>query len=322
MNLNFGKFMKKITSVFIPVCIIIFISFHDLYSQSTYEFLKLDMSARAGALAGSFVSNNDDPDVIFYNPAGIQFLDKPAASFSFVKHLLDINLASLAYTTNLPKIGKVGAAVKYINYGSFTQADEFGNKTGEFGAGEFAFMLGYANLLDNNFSYGVNAKFIFSKIADRSSTAAAFDVGLHYQIPSDLIDFGFAILNVGSQISAYYNTKENLPLDIVLGVSKRMEHLPVRLSLDFHDLNQQQDSFFQRFQSFSFGAEFYLSKVLNLRFGYNNQQRNDLAIAQSAGLAGINIGIGALISGYRFDYGYSSLGLIGSLNRISITTSF
>jgi len=314
--------MKKTTSAFISAFFIIILSFNNLYSQSTYEFLRLDMSARASALAGSFVSNADDPDVIFYNPAGLQFLEKPQASFSFVKHLLDINLASLAYSTNLANIGRIGAAVKYINYGSFTQADEFGNKTGEFGAGEFAFMLGYCNLLDNNFSYGVNAKFIFSKIADRSSSAAAFDVGLHYALPSDMMDFGFAILNVGSQISAYYSTKEDLPLDIVLGVSKRMEHLPVRLSLDFHDLNEQQNTFFQKFQSFSLGAEFYLSKVLSLRFGYNNQQRNDLAIAQSAGLAGINIGLGALISGYRFDYGYSSLGLIGSLNRISVTTSF
>ena len=46
------------------------------FTQNTYEFLRLDMSARAGALGGSFVSNNDDPDVIFYNPAGIRCLKK------------------------------------------------------------------------------------------------------------------------------------------------------------------------------------------------------------------------------------------------------
>ncbi len=315
--------MNKKSSIIISAFLITLILFGNLYSQSsTYEFLRLDLSARAAALAGSFVSNNDDPDVIFYNPAGLQFLGKPEASFSFVKHLLDINLASLAYTTDLPKIGRVGAAVKYINYGTFTEADEFGNKIGTFSAGEFAFLLGYSNLLGKNISYGVNAEFIFSKIADRVSTAAAFDVGLHYAIPSDMIDFGFAILNVGSQITSYYNTKEKLPLDIAFGVSKRMEHLPVRLSLDFHDLDRQQDTFFQKFSSFSLGAEFYLSKVLTLRFGYNNQQRSDLAVGQSAGLAGIDLGLGALISGYRFDYGYSSLGLIGSINRISVSTTF
>ncbi len=320
MKHQFGKFMKKAAwSIFF---LLFFVGFNNSFCQeSTYQFLKLDMSARAAALGGSFVSNNDDPDVIFYNPAGIEFLEKNPVSFSFVKHLLDINLASLSYSTDINGIGKFGGAIKYINYGTFTQADEFGNKTGEFGAGEVAFYVGYANLLDNNFAYGVNVKFIYSKIADRSSTAAAFDVGLHYSIPSNLTDIGFSILNAGAQISSYYSTSENLPLDIVLGVSKKMEHIPVRLSLDFHDLNEQQDSFFQRFKSFSLGAEFYLSQVMRLRFGYDNQMRSDLTIGQSAGLAGFNLGLGANVSNYRFDYGFSSLGMIGAIHRISISTN-
>jgi long-subunit fatty acid transport protein len=86
--------MKKLF-LLLPVLLITNLSF----SQNTYEFLRLDMSARAGALGGSFVSNHDDPDVIFYNPAGMQLLTDNPVSFSFVKHLLDINLASLSYST-------------------------------------------------------------------------------------------------------------------------------------------------------------------------------------------------------------------------------
>ena len=70
-----------------------------LFSQNTYEFLRVDMSARAASLGGTFVSNHDDPNVIFYNPAGINLLTESPISFSFVKHLLDINLASLSYST-------------------------------------------------------------------------------------------------------------------------------------------------------------------------------------------------------------------------------
>ena len=312
--------MKKTTGlIFI---ILILFSFNNSFSQqSTYQFLNLDMSARAASLAGSFVANNDDPDVIFYNPAGLELLDKNPVSFSFVKHLLDINLASLSYSTVINNLGRFGGAIQYINYGTFTGFDEFGNKTGDYGAGEFALTLGYANLLDNNFAYGINVKLIYSKLADRSSSAAAFDVGLHYSIPSNLTDIGFSILNVGTQMSSYYSTKENLPLDIVLGISKKMEHVPLRLSLDFHNLNEQQDSFFQKFKAFSLGAEFYLSKVLELRFGYNNQMRNDLTIGQTAGLAGFDIGLGVNITNYRFDYGFSSLGMIGAIHRISVSTN-
>ena len=312
--------MKKISSLILITTFFIFFLFSNSFSQ-TYQFLNLDLSARAAALGGTFVANNDDPDVIFYNPAGLSLLKKNPISFSFVKHLLDINLASLSYSTEWKGVGRIGAAVSYINYGTFTQADENGNKTGQFGAGETAFILGYSNSLGDDYYYGANVKFIYSSIADRSSTAIALDLGLHYAIPSALTDVGFAILNAGTQITEYYSTKEDLPFDVVLGVSKKMEHLPLRLSLDFHNLNANTSSFFKKFDAFSIGAEFYLSRVLSLRFGYNNSVRNDLTIGSFAGLAGFNVGIGAIISNYEFDYGFSSMGLVGGLHRISVSTS-
>ncbi len=312
--------MKKL----IPLSLILFLfSFGNLFGQgeTTYDFLNVDMSARAGALGGTFVANNDDPDVIFYNPAGLAMLNKTPVSFSFVKHLLDINLASLSYSTDLKNIGRIGAAVKYINYGSFNGYDEAGNPTGKYGAGEVAFLAGYANQLDRNFYYGANAVFIFSKIQDYTSTGLAVDLGLHYAIPSDMTDIGFSILNAGSQLSTYASTRENLPLDVAVGISKKMQHIPLRLSLDFHYLNLNQTKLLAHLKYFTIGAEFSLSKVLTLRLGYDNQRRQDLQIGSYAGIAGFNAGIGIQISRYRFDYGFSSLGLVGALHRISISTN-
>lgn len=292
-----------------------------LFSQNTYEFLRIDPSARASALGGSFVSVTDDADVVFYNPAGIGYLTGNPISFSFVKHLLDINLASLSFSTEVEDIGRFGTAIKYINYGTFEQADEFGNRNGEFGAGELATIIGYSNNLDENFYYGANAKIIYSKIADRSSSAIGMDLGLNYSFPEEMLSIGFAILNVGSQISSYYSTKEKLPIDVVLGVSKKLERIPVLLSLDFHRLNDNQNSFSQRFKNFNFGAELTLSKVLKLRLGYDSQKRRDLKIGTTAGIAGFNLGIGATVSSYQFDYAYSSYGMIGALHRIGISTN-
>jgi len=303
------------------IALILFFVSINIKAQNTYEFLRLDMSARAGALGGSFVSNNDDPDVIFYNPAGLQLLTDNPVSFSFVKHLLDINLASISYSTEFNDMGRFGLAAKYINYGTFKGADENGRLTNEFGAGEAAFILGYANRLDENFYYGANVKFIYSGIENYSSSAVGFDVGLHYAVPSQQINVGFAILNVGTQLSSYFNTKEDLPLDFVLGISKRLEYLPLRLSLDFHKLNEDRDDFLQKFKAFTVGAEFTLSKTLRLRFGYDNEKRNELKIGSFAGIAGFNAGLGAVISDYRFDYGFSSMGAIGELHRISISTT-
>jgi len=308
------------TKSFFIVTIIIFLS-TSIFGQKTYEFLRLDLSPRAGALGGSFVSNSDDPNVIFYNPAGLKLIKDQKISFSYVNHLLDINLASVSYTQDVGTWGRFGAAVEYISYGSFTQADQFGNKTGEFNVGELALLLGYANNLEENLYYGANLKFINSSIADQSSSALAFDLGLHYSIPSEGLSFGIALLNSGFQLSKFFNTKEDLPVDLVLGISKKMEHLPLTLSVDFHRLNRGDDPYTGRFEAFSVGAEFDLSNAFTIRFGYNNEKRKELKIGDFGGLAGFNLGLGLLVSKYYFDYGYSSLGEIGSMHRIGISTS-
>lgn len=292
------------------------------FGQTTYDFLRMDMSARAAALGGSFVTNNDDVDVIFFNPAGMGFLEKDPVSFSFVKHLMDINLFSLTYSTEFENIGRFGTGIQYINYGSFDEADEFGNITGEFGAGELAFLVGYTNEFMANFYYGANAKFIYSSIADKSSSAIGLDLGVNYEFPELMLNLGASVLNMGTQLSSYVDTKEDLPLDVLIGVSKRLEKLPVRLSLDFHNLNEQRDEFYQHFKGFTFGAEFYLSKVFTLRFGYDNERRSDFKIGSSSGIAGFNGGLGVKVSDYRFSYAYSSLGTVGALQSISLSTAF
>jgi hypothetical protein len=308
--LNIGKYLHQIQRNFmnrtlILLIAIVLLSFGNSFSQNTYEFLRVNSSARAGALGGSFLTYFDDADIIFFNPAGMK-----------------LSLASLAYSTDIEGVGRFGTALQYINYGTFDKADEFGNRTGEFGAGEFAFLVGYAGALDENFYYGANAKIIYSSIADHSSSALALDLGLHYAIPKHKINIAFVVLNLGTQLSSFLDTIEDLPIDVALGISKRLENLPLRLSLDFHKLNEKRDDFIKHFKAFSVGAEFYLSKVFSLRFGYNNEKRDELKVGTTAGIAGFNMGLGIQVSTYRFDYGYSSFGTIGGLHRITLLTAF
>lgn len=304
------------------IFVILFLFSTLTYSQSTYKFLNLDTSPRAAAVAGSFVSNNDDPNVVFYNPAGINFLQNSPISFSFLKHLMDINSASLVYSKEFESIGRFGATVKYINYGEFTKADENGTRYGNFGAGDLLFMLGYGNKIDLNFYYGANVKFIYSGIGEYSSTAIAFDLGLHYEFPESRWNFGFSILNLGSQLSSYIDTKEDLPLDIRLGFSKQLENLPFRFFWSFNKLNEKHESFWDRFKQITFGGEFKLGQSFRLRFGYDNEKRRELKLGSStAGLAGFSLGLGFNVSTYTVDYAFSSMGSIGSLHRFGISTN-
>jgi hypothetical protein len=292
-------------------------------SNSTYDFLRADVSARAGALAGSYVTIMNDATSIFYNPAGLSTLEKPAGSLGFFKHLMDINSGYVTYSQPYEDLGYFGIGVLYVNYGSFDETDDLGNKLGStFSASDLALSLGYSNTIEENLYWGANAKFIYSSIAGTTSTGLAADLGILYNIPDSRVTIGASLRNLGGQLSSYLSTKENLPLDFVVGASVVPKGIPLLLNLNFHKLNDDVKTFGERFKAFSVGGEFTLSKVLQARVGYNNEQRQELKTGTSAGLAGFSGGIGITVQDYKVDYALSSLGSIGSLHRITIGTTY
>ncbi|MBI2428267.1 MAG: type IX secretion system protein PorQ [Ignavibacteriales bacterium] len=287
--------------------------------RPTYDFLRQDVSARASAMAGSFVSMNGDPTGVFYNPASIGTALSPQAVFGYTNHLLDINAGFAVYSQELPDIGVFGLGVNYINYGTFDETDVLANKLGTFGAGDMALSLSLARLYDENIYYGVTAKLIYSSIADVSSSAIAADIGLLYLIPGDdPMSFGISLSNIGTQLDPYMETKESLPFELKIGGTIKPQHLPLQLNLNFHKLNEERDSFAERFNAFSLGGEFTLSKALRFRFGYNNERRKELKIGTSAGMAGFSLGGGLVLNKLRLDYSFNSLGKIGSMSRITV----
>jgi hypothetical protein len=264
----------------------------------------------------------NDPNVLFYNPGALTTLTESRGSAGFLKHLLDVNGGYLSYSHPLEGIGTMGAGIIYMDYGTFTETDESMNTLGTFGARDLAVVVGLGRSIDEVTSVGVNVKLIHSSIAEFSSTGLAIDAGILYLIPSQNISIGASILTLGTQLKTYNGTKEPLPLDVTIGITKRPEHLPVLLNLDFHRLADKQDNLVSHFSAFSLGAEFLMSESVRLRLGYNNQQRKDLKLGTSAGLAGISLGGGIVVSEYILDYAFNSYGKIGSLHRISIGTSF
>jgi len=303
------------------IILIIALLSSNLFSQSAFEFLKLDASARSAAIGGAFVSNVDDPNSIFYNPSSIQFVEPNSVSFGYLKHLLDVNSGFASYTTKIKGVGKVGFGLMYTNYGSFDELDEFGNASGSFSAGDLGLVANYSGMVRENLSYGVNVKLIYSSIYNVNSVAFAGDFGLLYYDAPKQFSAGISILNVGSQLKAYYNSKEKLPVDVRLGMSKKLEHTPFRLYLEFTKLNQSNGGRFSDFSNFILGGEIYTSSALTLRFGFNNEKRKEFKVGTTTGTEGFNLGLGINLSGYKFDYALSSFGKIGLLHRINLTTS-
>jgi hypothetical protein len=289
---------------------------------SAYGFLRNDVGARAAALAGSFNTIQGDPDILFYNPAGLATLQSSQASIGFFKHLLDINAGHLTYSTEVEGLGRFGAGILFTNYGSFDETDVLGNTIGSFGATDIALSVGYAFTLEENLYLGGAAKFIYSGIGSYTSTGIGADLGVLYTVPESHLALGASIRNLGAQLSAFSTTREDLPLDVGIGASIIPKGLPLLLNLGVHRITDDADDFLARFRSFTVGGEFTLSTVVLLRIGYDNARRKDFKIGSSAELAGFSAGLGIFVSGYHVDYALSSLGKAGELHRVSVSTTF
>jgi long-subunit fatty acid transport protein len=287
-------------------------------STGTYDFLRLEAGARVAALNGTSVSLTNDPNLLFSNPASLSTLSRRSASVGYLKHLLDVNSGNLSYGQSIGDYGFVGGGILFVDYGSMDKTDELFNVLGTFGARDLAVVGGWGYGLNENASIGASLKFIYSSIADYSSTGLALDIGALYQLPEERITLGASILNLGTQLSTYAGAREKLPLDMTIGMSIQPKGLPAVLSLNFHKLNEADNGFFSRFAQFSVGAEFLLSENIQLRAGYNNERRTDLKLGTSSGLAGFAFGGGVRVSDYLVDYAFTSYGAIGGLHRVSL----
>lgn len=285
-----------------------------------FDFLRVETGAKASSLAGAFDTYADDPNAMFYNPASLSTITKSKVSAGFGKYLLDMNFGTMAYAQKYKDIGWFGIGIKYFDYGTFERTDENGIATGEaFNANDLMFSVGYGNFIYEKVNYGITLKYIYSGIAEYKSSAFAVDFGLQYHIPSSQLSLSFGINNLGSQLSSYISKKEKLPLDIRVGISKRLEHTPVRLNVTFAKLNESREKIIQHLKSFSIGAEFIFSDYVSARIGYDNESRQDMKLGTSLGISGFSTGLGIRFAEkYVFDYSLNSLGKVGSTHRVNL----
>lgn len=302
--------------------VLFFLATTVLAKDTPFNFLRNTGSARSAALGGAFVSIPDDPSAVFFNPASVSTLKSRNFSFTFFKHVLDVNSGSVSYLRKFDNVGNFAFAATYTNYGSFDRTNSDGQLIGTFGANDFALGVTYSNILDTNFYYGATAKIISSNIDKYSSLAVAIDFGLLYLIPEKNTSIGFSILHTGTQLKTFDGTRESLPLDVRIGISHRLRGLPLLLNFNFYNLSEETRKFFDRFLKFSIGGEFYFGENVNLRFGYDNNIRKYSGTSKDKEFIGFSAGIGLIFKEFNLDYGVSQIGASAIFHKFSLYLSF
>ncbi len=288
-----------------------------------YDLLKRVPTPRAAAMGNTFVAIKNDPNTIFSNPAALSSQIPrdsvaPGTNLSVAVSALGIGITqgSIAFSAPAPEmLGEnswVGVGVLYNSYGTFQGADNVGQLTNQFSAGDFILSLAYSGVVpDKPFHYGIALKFISSGLAPGySSSGLAADLGVFYESKPLLLTIGLSATNIGKELSYYDGVKEALPFNLQLGVSKKLERLPLTVHLAFHNLTRDREgrNLFYALNDFSIGGEFIIAKIMRLRFGYENQERRDLQVPEGLGLGGFSTGLGIVLKKLQLDYSLSIMG--------------
>ncbi len=284
-------------------------------ATSGFQFLKMQVGARAAAMGGAFLAIPGDVNSLFYNPAGIASIASKAASFSYHDDLFDFNSGFIGYVHPEIGPGNIGVSVLYRDYGSLERTDVSGRELGTFSANSIAFAASYGMSPIENLHIGGSLKYIRGAIDVYSADAVAVDAGVMYSIPAQQLTFAVGLFNAGATMSAFVNEKHDLPMQLRVGLSKALAHLPLLLGVNVYKYNDEP-------WYFALGGEFTLTPNLFLRLGYDSYGRDLDVDSTKDTLAGASIGAGFLWQKISFDYAFSSLGALGSLNRFTISGRF
>ena len=276
-------------------------------SQTAFNFLRLPTSAHAAALGGENVTlTDDDASMVFHNPALVNFVSDRTLGLNMMTYMQGSITGSASYAQAVGDRGTWGVQGRFINYGEMKQMTISGEQTGTFHANDFALGGTFAYGLSERISGGITAKIVASYIGQYNAMGAAVDLGLNYFNEESNWSIGAVARNLGGQLKAYEDDFERMPLDVQLGVSKRLASSPLRFSATLVRLNDWE---YGLGKHMVFGADLLLGDQFYVAAGYNALRASEMKISagendESSHGAALSIGAGMMLERLQLHVAY------------------
>jgi hypothetical protein len=301
--------------------------------QTGFEFLKIDMSTRAAGMGGSYITINSDATSMFYNPAGLGFMEPKIDAFiTQTKWIADISYLGGGVAASLGDWGTVGACWMIADYGNDfigTRYDPTSSQgyieTGNLTVSSYMVGLSYAKALTDKFTIGGQVKNCYQhlgqSIIDTLGTirinelsGLAYDFGTIFYPGFKSFRIGMNIRNFAQEFK-YEEEGFELPLTFVIGVAMDVLDL---VGTHENSLFLSIDAVHPRdyTERLNFGAEYTFMKMLSLRVGYKYNYDNEgftagIGFQQQIGNASVNVG-----------YAYTPMQYFNTVHRLSVGISY
>lgn len=317
--------MKKILAYSFLLLGVLKLNSQSLGGNAVFSFLQQPNCTQSAALGGINISQiNNDVGLAYQNASLLRQTMHKQINASFnnyfagIKHI-NFNAAYFVSKHNIT----IGTFINYINYGNFMQTNASGTIEGNFRANDYVINIAASKQYKENWFLGTALKFINSSYGLYKSNGIAADISLTFCDTIKQLQASFVVKNLGTQLKKYDNsTKEELPFDVQLGISKKLAKAPLQFSLTAHHLHtanifyndtlyliqegnrtNSKHTLEKIFSHLIFSAQLFLNNKIEISTGYNFLRRQDLNVYNTAnGLNGFTVGLGVLMKKFHFRY--------------------
>ncbi len=301
-------------------------------AQAGFRFLENPVAAEAVGRGGVGVTMLRNASALFWNPAGIGWIDGTDIGFHYTVGFADIDQMSAAVASDFGSLGVVGVSVTRMDYGTFYLTRRANNEqgfeeTGEFTPQAMAVGLAYSRAMSDRFTFGVQAKLVHQDLGDAwiapflegggaadptlksySMTVPAVDVGALYDFQAFGLTFGAAIQNVSYEVRY---EEEQFPLPFNVRFSMTVDPIALMHSdSPYHNVTFGAETWKGRDfgTKMQFGAEYSFMEQFFVRAGYMGGYSE----------RGMTLGAGFHKFDIRFDYAFQEMGVLGNIHVLSL----
>lgn len=284
------------------------------------SFLQIGAGPRAIAMGEAQTAVADDAYAGYWNPAGLSRLKYPEAALMHNQMGQGISQQYLTYVHPVGVGQALAGSLTRQTMGTIDSYDANGASRGTVAAADMAAALSYSRLLSLTAAHapevrlGVTGRYIQEKLAYASASTFAGDFGVMVDRLDNVFGakargyrLGLAVRHAGPGLK-FHSDRTPLPRNQSVGLAwdGRPWGDPMTIAFDYK-IPVDDDS------SASFGAEYWVRRMLALRVGY--------ITGQSQGL-GLRFGVGVRLKRVLIEYALAGFGGLGDMHRFGFSFRF
>ena len=312
--------MKRLSTFILAITVLVFAATDaqaglKKLGNAGFSFLKVTQSARTAGMGDAYTAVANDIHSIYWNPAGLIHLTRPAFTLGYNNWMVDSKFYSGALAA---KFGTQAIGISIISFtpDAFEETTIFQpNGTGNMiQDNDIAIGLSYAIQFTDKLSFGAQARYIQEKLYNDTNTGIDVSVGTLFYTGFRSLRLAMSLKNFGQDIVIIDDTAFR---PLVYNIAVAMEVYgnlgdPISLTL------AADNAFFVDYEGrLHTGAELWLHNMLALRGGW--KFNND---SESYSL-GFGLKYNVAERPFTLDVSYSDMGeLLDATYRVSIGGSF